>query len=82
MEYRPISEIRVDDESSMTLEEQLRAVQKQLEALAHLPSAIQLTLDAVSKQLADIVGTKEEENVDNEDMKGEEGPEEKMDEGD
>lgn len=56
----------------MTLEEQLRAVQKQLEALAHLPSAIQLTLDAVSKQLATIVGTNDgpqdiDENGENDD---------------
>lgn len=49
----------------MTLEEQLRAVQKQLQALSQLPSAVQLTLDAVSRQLADIVGSKEEnENED------------------
>lgn len=58
--YKPLSEIKVDNEGSMTLEEQLRAVQKQLQALSQLPSAVQLTLDAVSKQLADIVGSKDE----------------------
>lgn len=42
-----------------SLEEQLLAVQKQLQALSQLPSAIQLTLDAVSKQLASIVGARE-----------------------
>nr|XP_023013821.1 eukaryotic translation initiation factor 5B-like isoform X1 [Leptinotarsa decemlineata] len=58
--YKPLSEIKVDDsESSMTLEEQLLAVQKQLQALSQLPSAIQLTLDAVSRQLASIVSAKE-----------------------
>lgn len=70
--YKPISEIKVDEESSMTLEEQLRAVQKQLQALSQLPSAVQNTLDAVSKQLADIVGA-EEENEGKNDEINEEG---------
>lgn len=34
-------------------------MQKQLEALSHLPSAIQMTLDSVSKQLASIVSARE-----------------------
>lgn len=52
----------------MTLEEQLRAVQKQLQALSQLPSAVQVTLDAVSRQLASIVSVKEnsQENENNE----------------
>ncbi|XP_028142019.2 glutamic acid-rich protein-like isoform X1 [Diabrotica virgifera virgifera] len=67
MKFKPISEIIVDPNSdlSMTLEEQLRAVQKQLQALSQLPSAVQLTLDAVSKQLAEIVSSKEEEENEN-----------------
>lgn len=60
LRQKPISEIKVDEEGSMTLEEQLRAVQKQLQALSQLPSSVQTTLDAVSKQLADIVGTDED----------------------
>ncbi|KAG5868457.1 hypothetical protein JTB14_010838 [Gonioctena quinquepunctata] len=61
IKYKPLSEIKVDEssESSMTLEEQLLAVQKQLQTLSQLPSAIQMTLDAVSKQLASIVSAKE-----------------------
>lgn len=55
----------------MTLEEQLRAVQKQLQALSQLPSSVQMTLDAVSKQLADIVGTNED-NEDDQEKKDEE----------
>ncbi|XP_072402758.1 uncharacterized protein [Diabrotica undecimpunctata] len=67
MKFKPISEIIVDPNSdfSMTLEEQLRAVQKQLQALSQLPSAVQLTLDAVSKQLAEIVSSKEDEENEN-----------------
>uniref|UniRef100_A0AAR5PKS3 Uncharacterized protein n=1 Tax=Dendroctonus ponderosae TaxID=77166 RepID=A0AAR5PKS3_DENPD len=42
-------------ESSLSLEEQLAAVQKQLLALSQLPSAIQVTLEAVTKQLNKIV---------------------------
>lgn len=37
------------------LEEKLVEVQKQLQALAQLPSTIQSTIDAVTKQLATIV---------------------------
>lgn len=55
----------MDEETSTTLEEQLRAVQKQLQALSQLPSAVQTTLDAVSKQLADIVGAKEDQISEN-----------------
>lgn len=65
--YLPLYQITVDEETSATLEEQLRAVQKQLEALSMLPSAIQNTLDAVSKQLASIVPAKvenEDEGID------------------
>nr|CAI5817579.1 unnamed protein product [Callosobruchus analis] len=63
--YPPISEIKIEasEGNTTTLEEQLKAVQKQLEALSMLPSAIQLTLDAVSKQLASIVSTKEENEM-------------------
>ncbi|VEN50665.1 unnamed protein product [Callosobruchus maculatus] len=63
--YPPISEIKIEasEGNTTTLEEQLIAVQKQLEALSMLPSAIQLTLDAVSKQLASIVSTKEENEM-------------------
>lgn len=78
-QYKPISEIKVDEESSMTLEDQLRAVQKQLQALSQLPSVVQMTLDAVSKQLADIVGPQEENTSENEEMNPEEL--EKMEEG-
>lgn len=37
------------------MEEQLAQVQQQLQQLSQLPTAIQATLDAVSKQLASIV---------------------------
>lgn len=37
------------------LEKQLADVQKQLEALSHLPSTIQATLEAVTKQIAEIM---------------------------
>lgn len=50
----------------MTLAEQLRSLQKQLEVLSQLPSDVQTTLDAVSKQLASIVANNEEDNEDNE----------------
>ncbi|XP_056647368.1 glutamic acid-rich protein-like isoform X2 [Diorhabda sublineata] len=62
--YKPISEIIVDpnSENAMTLEEQLRTVQKQLEALSQLPSSVQVTLDAVSKQIAQIFNLEETEN--------------------
>lgn len=47
---------------SLSVEEQLAQVQKQLQQLSQLPSAIQATLDAVTKQLATIVsnGTTEQ----------------------
>lgn len=48
-------------ESSLSLEEQLIQVQRQLQALSQLPSAIQVTLDAVSQQLAQIVGVRQQE---------------------
>lgn len=41
--------------TSLSVEEQLTQVQKQLQQLSQLPSAIQATLDAVTKQLATIV---------------------------
>lgn len=65
IEYKPLSEIKIETESETptTLEEQLRAVQKQLQALSELPSAVQVTLDAVSRQLATLVGN--EENSEN-----------------
>ncbi|XP_030749515.1 uncharacterized protein PFB0765w isoform X2 [Sitophilus oryzae] len=45
-------------ESSLSLEDQLAAVQKQLLALSNLPSAIQVTLEAVTQQLNKIVSEK------------------------
>lgn len=42
-------------ESSLSLEQQLEAVQKQLLALSQLPTAIQVTLEAVTQQLNKIV---------------------------
>ncbi|XP_070136027.1 fibrous sheath CABYR-binding protein isoform X4 [Drosophila bipectinata] len=44
-------------EEEMALERQLADVQKQLAALSSLPSTIQSTLDAVTKQLADLLPT-------------------------
>lgn len=41
--------------SDSALERQLADVQKQLEALSHLPSTIQATLEAVTKQIAEII---------------------------
>ncbi|CAG9824980.1 unnamed protein product [Phaedon cochleariae] len=83
IKYKPLSEIRVDSSSelSMTLEEQLLAVQKQLQALSQLPSAIQMTLDAVSKQLASIVSAKEDsEEKDKREENHENGTEDGSDE--
>lgn len=70
-------------ESSLPLEEQLAAVQKQLLALSQLPTAIQVTLEAVTEQLNKIVmdkmkRTEESDNyqneaVDNEIVNGSEG---------
>ncbi|XP_044752688.1 uncharacterized protein LOC123312366 isoform X2 [Coccinella septempunctata] len=45
-------------ENAMSLEEQLAAVQRQLQELAQLPSSIQETLAVVTQQLAHIVGEK------------------------
>uniref|UniRef100_A0A1A9WG59 PDZ domain-containing protein n=1 Tax=Glossina brevipalpis TaxID=37001 RepID=A0A1A9WG59_9MUSC len=42
-------------EQELELERQLADVQKQLAALSNLPSTIQVTLDAVSRQLADLL---------------------------
>lgn len=42
-------------ERSLSVEEQLAQVQRQLLALSQLPSTIQVTLDAVTQQLAQIV---------------------------
>lgn len=44
-------------EEELALERQLADVQRQLAALSNLPSTIQSTLDAVTKQLADILPT-------------------------
>lgn len=46
---------------TLSVEEQLAQVQKQLMELSQLPSAIQATLDAVTKQLANIVGNSSQE---------------------
>lgn len=43
---------------TLSLEEQLAAVQKQLQELSQLPSSIQDTLAVVTQQLAHIVGEK------------------------
>ncbi|KAF7266378.1 hypothetical protein GWI33_020403 [Rhynchophorus ferrugineus] len=53
-------DIHIDtvDSDSLPLEEQLAAVQKQLLALSNLPSAIQVTLEAVTQQLNKIVSEK------------------------
>ncbi|XP_045470606.1 RB1-inducible coiled-coil protein 1 isoform X2 [Harmonia axyridis] len=45
-------------EQTLSLEEQLAAVQRQLQELAQLPSSIQETLSVVTQQLANIVGDK------------------------
>lgn len=44
-------------ERSLSVEEQLAQVQQQLLALSQLPSTIQVTLDAVTQQLAQIVSS-------------------------
>ncbi|XP_037933465.1 myosin-13 isoform X2 [Teleopsis dalmanni] len=44
-------------EEELALEQQLASVQKQLAALSSLPSTIQATLDAVTKQLAELLPT-------------------------
>lgn len=43
------------DVANPELEKQLADVQKQLEALSHLPTTIQATLEAVTKQIAEIM---------------------------
>lgn len=50
-----MSDLACRETTSLSVEEQLVQVQKQLQQLSQLPSAIQATLDAVSKQLANIV---------------------------
>ncbi|KAK9890554.1 hypothetical protein WA026_010629 [Henosepilachna vigintioctopunctata] len=55
-----------------SLEEQLAAVQKQLQELAQLPSTIQDTLSAVTQQLANIVGSKVQENESQDENNGNE----------
>ncbi|CAH0557345.1 unnamed protein product [Brassicogethes aeneus] len=62
-------------ESSLSLEEQLIQVQRQLQALSAIPSEIQVTLDAVTQQLAQIVGvnTKSEEEQRNDENNEENG---------
>lgn len=57
-EDQPTEEIQPEVEKSpedILLETQLAAVQKQLLALSNLPSTIQATLDAVAKQLQELV---------------------------
>ncbi|XP_015835605.2 mRNA export factor GLE1 isoform X1 [Tribolium castaneum] len=49
------SQVEKNAELEKVLEEKLAEVQKQLQALAQLPSTIQSTIDAVTKQLATIV---------------------------
>lgn len=44
-------------EEELALEKQLNDVQKQLVSLASLPSTIQATLDAVTRQLAELLPT-------------------------
>lgn len=44
-------------EEELALERQLADVQKQLQALSSLPSTIQSTLDAVTRQLAELLPT-------------------------
>lgn len=44
-------------EEELALEQQLNDVQKQLVALASLPSTIQATLDAVTRQLSELLPT-------------------------
>ncbi|KAM7358408.1 Z band alternatively spliced PDZ-motif protein 67 isoform 3-T3 [Cochliomyia hominivorax] len=55
-EDKPTIEVEKTEEE-LALERQLADVQKQLAALSSLPSTIQSTLDAVTKQLADILPT-------------------------
>lgn len=57
-EEKPLDESPPEPEKSpedILLETQLAAVQKQLLALSNLPSTIQATLDAVAKQLQELV---------------------------
>lgn len=57
-EEKPLEESQPEPEKSpedILLETQLAAVQKQLLALSSLPSTIQATLDAVAKQLQELV---------------------------
>lgn len=56
-ETKPVEVIVEKTEEELALERQLADVQKQLAALSSLPSTIQSTLDAVTKQLADILPT-------------------------
>ncbi|KMY98769.1 titin isoform X2 [Drosophila simulans] len=53
----PITPVPVKSEEELALERQLADVQRQLAALSSLPSTIQSTLDAVTKQLADLLPT-------------------------
>ncbi|CAG9854523.1 unnamed protein product [Phyllotreta striolata] len=78
IKIKSINEIIIDDpntESTLTLAEQLRSLQKQLEMLSQLPSEVQTTLDSVSKQLASIVSNPEETEDDNQDEAKEENRE-------
>lgn len=51
------SSLREKTEEELQLEQQLAHVQQQLLALANLPSTIQSTLDAVTKQLSELLPT-------------------------
>ncbi|EDW93958.2 microtubule-associated protein futsch isoform X2 [Drosophila yakuba] len=53
----PIAPLPVKSEEELALERQLADVQRQLAALSSLPSTIQSTLDAVTKQLAELLPT-------------------------
>ncbi|KQS43740.1 titin isoform X2 [Drosophila erecta] len=53
----PITPLPVKSEEELALERQLADVQRQLAALSSLPSTIQSTLDAVTKQLAELLPT-------------------------
>lgn len=73
---------KTDEE--LALEKQLADVQKQLAALSSLPSTIQSTLDAVTKQLAELLPTfklqQQEKDKEHEPERGEQEQEPPIDE--
>lgn len=73
---------KTDEE--LALEKQLADVQKQLAALSSLPSTIQSTLDAVTKQLAELLPTfklqQQEKEKEQQQGQGEQAPESPIDE--